>query len=425
MGKSYSKNVEMLAYHDLNGRPGFQMAMQEFEGRYYLYLAHFKHAGWDIVEVTDPSRPRFVKFIPGPDLAGQTTPKIQLADGILVTSLQGGSPLFHGTSKDDPFEEGIYIWDVKDPENPRWLSHWKSGGPFAVHRFFYGGGRYIHLSAACPGFSGLIYRIIDIADPVKPVEAGRWWLPEQWEAGGGINNDWHVLHGPAYPKGNYAYCSYGRAGMVVLDISKISVPKLVGRLMHHPPFGGGNSGATCHTVLPLSQKPFAVMTGEGERRSCFNREIINGKAEPVNLFGMVDISDPANPTLISIFPYPEVPPEFPFKNFNLIEGVEAPFGPHNLHEPHYHPALEDRNDRIYCAYFHAGLRIYDIDDPYVPKEIAYFIPPNPVKWAFNNAAGNLYPGPMIATAEDVLVDKRGYIFLTTFHDGLYILRCTV
>ena len=32
--------------------------------------------------------------------------------------------------------------------------------------------------------------------------------------------------------------------------------------------------------------------------------------------GMVDVSDVTDPTLISIFPYPEVPPDFPFINFN-------------------------------------------------------------------------------------------------------------
>jgi hypothetical protein len=60
-------------------------------------------------------------------------------------------------------------------------------------------------------------------------------------------------------------------------------------------------------------------------------------------------------------------------------------------------------------------------DPYVPKEIAYFIPPNPTKWCFENT----YPGQMLATTEDVLVDHRGYIYMDTFHDGLYILKCTV
>ena len=140
----------------------------------------------------------------------------------------------------------------------------------------------------------------------------------------------------------------------------------------------------------------------------------------------------ASPTLVSVFPYPEVPAGFPHPNYNEIGGFAGPFGPHNLHEPHGHPHLEDRNDRVYCCYFHAGLRVYDVSDRFVPREIAYYIPPNPKKWLFGEphdpSVFDLFgqpPGPRIATTEDVLVDDRGNIFIDTFHDGLYVLRCTV
>ena len=105
-----------------------------------------------------------------------------------------------------------------------------------------------------------------------------------------------------------------------------------------------------------------------------------------------------------------------------------------MHELHNHPDLEDRNDRIYCCYFNTGLRIYNINDPFVPKEIAYYIPPNPKKAlhgptmdpddpTFNLAAKSR--SELIATTEDVLVDNRGYIFMDALHDGLYVLRCKV
>lgn len=436
----FAKNIEVLGYNDLQGRPWFQMAMQVVDGRYYLYGSHFKHPGWAIVDVTDPTKPEYLKFVPGPDLAGQGTPKIQVADGLMIGALGGTLPMLHGTEWGDPYEEGVVIYDVSDPVEPKLLSKWLTGGGGGgVHRFFYSGGRYVHLSASCPGFRGFIYRILDIADPTQPVEVGRWWMPDQWTAGYVRQKtapegdpqlamlDSAVMHGPAYPKGDLAYVSWGGAGMVVLDISDIALPQLIGRLQHHPPFAGKLSGARCHTVLPLSERPYAVMTSEGERYSYFNEEMTaRSGAQPLNFLGMVDISDPTDPTLISTFPYPEIPEGWPYKNFNEIPGVGAgPFGPHNIHEPHYHPALEGRNDRVYCCYFHAGLRVYDISDPFVPREIAYFIPPDPDGWAFNNEAGDLFPGPNISATEDVLVDDRGNIFVDTSHQGLYVLRCTV
>ena len=45
MENTYSKNVELIGYHDLNDRPGFQMAMQEIDGKYYLYVSAHCNAG--------------------------------------------------------------------------------------------------------------------------------------------------------------------------------------------------------------------------------------------------------------------------------------------------------------------------------------------------------------------------------------------
>ncbi|MFC1958266.1 LVIVD repeat-containing protein, partial [Chloroflexota bacterium] len=415
-----------------------QMAMQKANDRYYLYLAGRAHSGWHVMDVTDPAKPKHIQFLEGPADTG--TIKIQVADGIMVCSVQRSV-------------DGIYIFDVKtDPENPKFLSHWATGVPGGMtHRSFYSGGRYIHLSSSCKGFAGMIYRIVDINDPENPVEVGRWWQQQQWLPGytaaereaylkksEGAQNDgvWAGFHGPPYVKGNLVYGGWGESGMLILDISDITLPQLVGQLKHNPPFAGGLCGAWCHTIVPLSQRPYAIMFSEGERFPTFTKEIMaKWPVPPMSLFGIVDVSDPTTPTLISMFPYPEVPEGFPYKNFNDC-GVGAPcyLGPHNLYEPHDHPDLEDRNDRIYDCYFHAGLRVYDISDPFVPKEIAYYIPPNPTKWLHGEIMDPKDPtyslsaqprGPMIALTEDIIVDNRGNIFMDTYHDGLYVLRCLV
>ena len=189
-----------------------------------------------------------------------------------------------------------------------------------------------------------------------------------------------------------------------------------------PAFCSELAGARTHTALPLPGRDLVVVTNEGERFQFFPGD---KKLAPqaMNNIHMVDVSDPAKPTLIAQFPYPEVPEDFPYQNFNVMQRVNAgPFGPHNLHEPmDGKPWLEQRGDRVYCCYFHAGLRVYDVSDPYYIKEIAYFIPPNPNKKPEESYFPG-FPGPRNATTEDCIVDDRGNIIIDALDDGFYILR---
>jgi hypothetical protein len=144
-------------------------------------------------------------------------------------------------------EETLYLEIKGDPENPKLLSHWSTGEPTGMtHRFFYSGGRYVHLSSTCKGFAGMIYRIVDIIDPRNPVEVGRWWRQEQWLPGfkpaereAFLESQkaqnvivWAGLHGSPYVKGNLAYCTWGASGMLILDISDITLPQLVGQIQN-------------------------------------------------------------------------------------------------------------------------------------------------------------------------------------------------
>ena len=136
------------------------------------------------------------------------------------------------------------------------------------------------------------------------------------------------------------------------------------------------------------------------------------------------IRDPANPVLVAEFPYPEVPEGFPYPNFNVMNlGCQGPFGPHNVHEPMSHKPLEQSNALVYNCYFAAGLRIFDVRDPYYIKEVAHFIPPNPGKKPEESFFRG-FPGPRNAVTEDCCVDDRGYIFVTCLDDGFYVLRRT-
>ena len=59
-------------------------------------------------------------------------------------------------------------------------------------------------------------------------------------------------------------------------------------------------------------------------------------------------------------------------NFNFVDSVRVPFGPHNLFDAFGVDVYQKLDQKVLCCYFHAGLRIFDVSDPFVPKEVAYF-----------------------------------------------------
>lgn len=427
---SFSKGVQVIGYCDLWDRPAFKMAIREVQGQWYLYTGHFWHPGWSIVNVSDPERPRVERFIEGPD--NTFTLQMTLCGDTMVTALEKIFPFFGG-DQNAPFEEGVLIWDIADPVHPRKLSHWRTGGT-GTHRNLYAGGRYAHLAANMAGFKGNIYVILDIGDRAQPREVGRWWVPgqkegessgEQTESGNAITSkkyrlksiaccgcmgfcarqDTDVsLHGPPYIIGSTAYLPYGAAGLIVLDISDVSAPREIGRLSFSPPF---HSPFGVHTVLPIPERNIAFV----------NSEDISYGQGPAHHASIVDITDPRDPWLLSVLPEPVPPPDAPYGDFYTRGGW---CGPHNINHHQYHPDVEKQGELFYIAHFNAGLRIYNVANKRLPVEVGYFIPPEPTR-----RFGRMPEGPLVLQTEDVVVDRRGYIYISHKNQGVWILRSGV
>lgn len=396
---SFGHNVEVVGYTDLGGRPGFKLAIQEVGGRWYLYTGGFWVRGWNIVDVTNPAAPKVEKFVPGP----HNTSTVQMdwaGNGRMETPL---SRIPEGRDFDEtkPYEGGFYMWDLKDPLNPRKVGQWKSPG---THRNFYDGGTYVYATSQMDGYEGQILVIVDVSDMANPREVGRWWAPGQHVAAGEKPSEPGIsLHGPAYPVGHLLYAGFGSAGVYVLDISDVAHPKPIGNLDFSPPFKSGN---VTHSVLPLPDRRIALVNSEAGPEYC---------KEGLNHASIVDISDPTKLWLISTLPRPLPPPGYPVADFC----DKGRFGPHNINLLQHSRFVEKQGNILYLTYFTAGLRIYDIADPRAPKEIGYFIPPDPVK-----RYGPLPAGALVTDTEDVLVDSRGCIYITDRNQGVWILRYT-
>lgn len=63
-----ASNMKPIGYSGLDGRGGaFKMAIKHVGDHWYLYMGHLWNHGWTILDVTNPTNPKVVKFIPGPD----------------------------------------------------------------------------------------------------------------------------------------------------------------------------------------------------------------------------------------------------------------------------------------------------------------------------------------------------------------------
>ena len=125
--QGYIKNMEVVGFCDLNGVNAFQMALHKTDdGRYYMYCGSFRGPGWNVVDVTDPTQPKVVNWLEACDpkeYPATNTPKIQVADGLMIGATGGGVSFLHGCKPGDKSLGSLQIFDIKtDPVHPKLMA---------------------------------------------------------------------------------------------------------------------------------------------------------------------------------------------------------------------------------------------------------------------------------------------------------------
>ena len=398
-------NMTLLAHHELEGFGGMGegMAMQQTrDGRRILWLAHESAPkNFTGVDVTDPRAPKVVVQTDLPH-AKMRSNSLDVVGDLMAVAYQ--------TSGVNLKPAGFDLFDVSVPETPKRIAHFDASGPHSrgVHAVWFVDGEYVHMASGAPDFKprnpkdDQFYRIVDVRNPAKPVEAGRWWLPgtrdgddvppparmpAQHDVGFRAHNT-NVF--PQRP--DRAYIGYIDGGLAVLDIADKAHPKVVTRWTHSPPFNG-----FLHTVLPLFTRDLWIASDE-----C----VQDGGADWPKLVWVIDARAESNPVPIATFPMP------PYDAFARRGGR---FGAHNLHENLPVPTSWHSEDVVIGSFFNAGVRAFDVTNPYQPQEIAYFVP----------GAPKLSPAGAIQL-NDVYVDDRRIVYtVDRFAGGLYVLEMTI
>ncbi len=398
-----AKGISLLGHTDQGGRGD---GVQVMVDRGYAYVGTRVSRGIMVTDVRDPRNPRPVNFLP--IHRNSWSMHLQTADNLLlgieeldIKALMSQQDYYAKSNQVDSsrygvrgqdFSAGMRVYDTTDPANPRPIGFLEVQG-LGLHRIWYVGGRYAYASALLDGYLDHILIVIDLQDPTRPVEAGRWWIPGMWTAGGETPS-WKnrvALH-HAIVVDDIAYGSWRDGGLTILDVKDKSKPKLIAHRCWSPPFGGGT-----HNAVPLHDRGLLIVADEAT---------LNIDQEQMKRTWVFDIRMPENPVSIATFPTP---------NDQDYVAMGGQFGPHNLHENR--PGSFQSSTTIFATWQSAGVRVFDISDAFHPVETAYFVPPQPTRWM----------EPMRGRAKmrhsaDVFVSKEGLIYLTDYDAGLYILQ---
>ncbi|HEX5368004.1 MAG TPA: hypothetical protein VFY10_01175, partial [Dehalococcoidia bacterium] len=175
-----AKNLRLLSHNDLNGfgNGGEGLALQKTrDGRRVLWIAHESAPkNFTAVDVSDPIEPSVITQTDLPHEKVRSN-SLDVVGDLMAVAYQTQQP---GLTP-----AGVELFDVSDPENPRSIAFLDRSGPHSrgTHCLWFVDGETIHLSSGAADFEPTspqddqFYQIIDVRDPLKPQEVGRWWLP--------------------------------------------------------------------------------------------------------------------------------------------------------------------------------------------------------------------------------------------------------
>ena len=295
-------NFKLLAHDMLGGFGGMGEGMSVQiapDGRRIIWLAHESAPkNFTAVDVSDPRKPKVVCQTDLPH-ANMRSNSLETCGNIMAVAYQ--------TSKKDLQPAGFELFDISKPENPKSIGFFDCSGPHSrgVHQLWFCDGEYVHCASGSRDFTPTnphddqFYRCVDVRNPSKPVEVGRWWMPGTRQGDNvmppsrhPIDKGFRAHNSNVYPqRPDRCYLAYIDGGMFVLDISDKANPKKISHWTNSPPYTG-----FMHTIVPLFDRGLMLVTDESTEN--------NAKDWP-KLIWVLDARDETNLVSISTCPLPD------------------------------------------------------------------------------------------------------------------------
>jgi hypothetical protein len=427
-------NMEVVSHDELGAR-GFNADVWTHEG--YAYVGHWGFTDWAtgntrfcpsapdngvaVVDTRDPSDPQRVATLQNPegssaeDVVVYTAPYGPLAGhDIAVAGIQTCA----GSRYDLAAERGLMLWDVTNPAAPVRLGYLKTACcTRGVHEFEVQhradlGRTFAYASVPTSRYpdaetaSGVRdengdgdFRLIDITDPTVPFQVADWGIQDvggPFSAGQGCDADANYGHG-AEPSedGRSVFLSYWDSGFIQLDLTVPTQPVFKGRSIYPANADGDAHSAQydeARRLLFTADEDFCKTSGAGIEKG-------------YGYMRVYDWSNPAAPKQIGEYRTP-----------NSLGTDDQAAGDYVIHNNLL------VGTTVYQSWYSDGIRVVDVSNPRVPREVASFVPPatpNPVKPSQRGTLTNT------TQVWGVAVDEAtGLVYASDMNSGLWILRRT-
>jgi hypothetical protein len=314
-----------------------------------------KSPGVQVIDVANARHPKLTANLDTPAMDGPwESLKVNQKRGLLAGV--GG----FGSDGDGPLYFDVY--DVKhDCAHPKLLASRPVDIPIGHEGNWSADGKTYYGSSLATGTIGAI----DVTDPTNPMPITMF-------------RDATVGHGVSTsPDGKYLYAADisasvgGGNGLEIYDVSGIqnrsnpAQPPLVGSVYW-------TDGGTAQVPIPIfygqQRHPYILFVDEGAGTTSSGTAVIGGAR-------LIDIADPTHPKIVSVLRLAIQAP----KNASKAAADSAGDGSFT-YDGHYCAVDSEYNPTAAaCGYFESGIRVFDIRNPFHPREIAYFNPPAQVK----------------------------------------------
>ena len=435
-------DMRLVGFNDLQGRPSYHPYVIKQGNRWILYASHHvpqdpgrgpQDNGTSILDVTNPHHQKFLVHVPSeypaPDNEARHVRVCPVGKGFVMLRTTG--------------QKSHDLYNVTDPAHPKFLMSIVKDLTYTHKPYWDCELGYMFLPSNLPADKWRVnYTKVYWIDPasdinaIKPEFVRNFGLVGQEPGADTTKPAPTSIHMPLgavnHDRVYFGYGSGGNGIMQITDYGRIvgreqgmsavpwPIPDTPANLLY-PQLGRLDwpSQWGVHTVYELKAfeladfalgqvaadgvHDFAVTVSEAGGFKCSNERDITW---------IVDISRPDKPIPISTMQHKAAVGG----NFCNKGGR---FGPHSSQERFDGPFYKKL---VFLAYFNAGLRVFDIRDPFAPVEVAHFVPNFNANTYF--CSGTECDTRAIQT-NNVDTDTRGYIYIVDrAGTGTHILELT-